>query len=283
VMEQEMAALHEQIAALNGQLLEVQNERDASVRTSDDLKRQLSASSAATKELGVKLDAANADIERQARQLGDHVAASDAAAKASAATQARLQAELHASEKKLSDIQEALIRATSELQREKEKAATALAAATAESMNLQEQVCALEARLTEAEQQKLRPEADDQRQNIRGRQSLDAIRKENSPHGQHSGHAVRVGSVQVGLPEHHHDRRNSLHAETDSSLPPKRRTSDPASRILPGSDLSIDQPLTPALAALVSSANLPPREPGLTRTRSSSRPGQDGSVSQVYF
>ena len=280
-METETAALHEQIAALTEQLLVVQNERDASVRTSDDLKRQLSASSAATKELGAKLDAANADIERQARQLSDHVSASDAAARASAAMQARLQAELHAAQKNLSDSQEAAIRAVSELQREKETAALALAAATTESKELQKQVRALEARLTEAEQQKSQPEADDQRQNIRGRLSLDAIRKENSPPPHHSGHAV--GGVQVGLPEHHHEKRNHLHAETDSSLPPKRRISDTGPRISPGASLSVDLPLTPPIAALVSSANLPPREQGLTRARSSSRLGQDGSVSQVCF
>jgi DNA repair exonuclease SbcCD ATPase subunit len=280
-MEQETAALHEQIAALNGQLLAAQSDRDASVRTSDDLKRQLSASSAATKELGAKLDAANADIERQARQLGALVAASDAAAKASAAMQARLQAELHASQKTLSDSQEALSRATSELQRERETAAAALAAAATQSKELQKQVRALEARLAEAEQHKSRPEADDQRQNVRGRQSLDAIRKENSPARQHSGHAV--GGVLVGLPQHHHEKPKSLPDETDSSLLPKRRISDTAPRISPGASLSIDLPLTPALAALVSSANLPPREPGLTRARSSGRLGQDGSVSQVCF
>lgn len=275
-MESEAAALHEQIAALNDQLLLVQNERDASARTSDNLNRELSASTAAMKELGVKLDAANDEIEMQARQLRDQVSAADAAAKACASMQARLQAELHALQKTVNDSQEALVRTTSELHREKETAALALAAAATEAKELVKQVRALEMRLTEAEQQKSLTESNEQR-----RHSLGAKRKENSPPRQDCGHAI--GSVKVGLPEHHHEKRISSHAAIDSSLPPKRRISDSGTRISPNASCSIDIPLTSNLAALVSSANLPPREPGLMRARSGSRLGADGSVSQARF
>ena len=104
------------------------------------------------------------------------------------------------------------------------------------------------------------------------------------------GHAV--GSVVVGFPQHHHEK-HSHHAATDVSLP-KRRSSDPppASHAGAAAAVKMDQPLTtsvsslqltPSVSALLSSAHLPAREPGLSRTKSGSKDrDQTGtSVTQV--
>ena len=244
---------------LQEQLLAARNERDESVRNFEHLQHELSACSAAKKELDAKLSTADVEIKRQARQLADQVAAANAAAAAAASLHARLQDELLASQNHLSDSQRALHYAQSELEREKEFAASSLAAASSDSEKLRNQVHGLEARLSEIERQKLLHTTNQEQQQ-------DCREDKNIADG---GHAV--GGVVVGFPQHHH-QKHSHHAAVGVSLP-KRRVTDPppASHAAAAAAVTIDQPLTPSVSALLSSAHLPTRSPGLSRTKSGSK------------
>ena len=254
-MESEAALLQEQLSA-------ARRERDASACKSDDLQRELSAASDVIQELRAKVDAADAEAKRLSQQLLDQAAASADASRAAAAVQAHLQAELQSSQHMLASCQQSLLYATSELERARGVAAAALSAAAAESRELRDRMRSLEARLTEAEHQKSLLEKAEQQHRVEA-QIRAQDRKESPPLPQRAGHAVVA--VQVGTPEHHHERRHSAHAASDVELPRKRHSSSSP----PKPAVSLDQPLTLPLAALVSSAHLPAREPGLMRSRSS--------------
>ncbi len=263
-MESDVAALQDELAA-------ARNERDGHARMLENLQREIAVSNEALEKFRGKIDAADAEIKRQAQQLLDQVAASEEASKAAAAAQEHLHAELHASQKTLDESQQSLILLKSELHQERAVAA----AAVAESRGLLERVGSLQARLSEAEHQKslleqqnqklLLDKAEEQRRNDVQKCVQDLKRSPPPQRGSPS-----VGAVHVGFPLHHHDRRHSAHSEVDADLPERRRSVSFAASS--SAELVLDQlPLTPSLAALVSSANLPAREPGLMRARSGSR------------
>jgi hypothetical protein len=87
--------------------------------------------------------------------------------------------------------------------------------------------------------------------------------------------------VQVGAPEHHRDRRHTAHSALGAELPTMRRSASFSASS--AAELALDQlPLTPSLAALVSSAHLPARQqPGFKRTRSRSKSGADPVLQQA--
>ena len=259
-MESEIAALLEQLSAAH-------HERDASARKCDDLQRELSAAGHVIKELNAKVDAADADIKHQSRQLADQVAASAHASKAADVAQAQLQAELQSSQNVLSGCQQSLLIATSQLEREKEIAAASLAAAAAESRELRERVGSLEARLSEAERQKSLLEKGGAVQQSRAEGQACAEDQKQAPaRPQRDMH--HVARVQVEAPEHHRERRHSAADLELMSLPAKRHSSP--GPVAAAAQASLDQPLTLPLAALVSSAHLPVRATGLMRSKSSS-------------
>ncbi len=256
-MESEPAVLQEQLSA-------ARRERDASARKSDELQRELSAASDVIQELRAKVEAADAEAKRQSQQLLDQAAASADASRAAAAVQAHLQAELQSSQNMLAGCQQSLLYATSELERARGVAAAALAAAAAESRELRDRMRSLEARLTEAEHQKSLLEKAEQQHRVEAQ--IRAQDRKESPPARPRRVSHETAAVQVGTPEHHHERRRTVHAASDVELSAKRRSSSNP----PNPAVSLDQPLTLPLAALVSSAHLPAREPGLMRSRSSS-------------
>jgi hypothetical protein len=265
-----------EIEALHEQLFAAQSERDECVRKFQQLQHELSASSALIKDLEAKFRTADAEIQRQARQLTDQAAASDAAAAAAASARARFLNELQASQNQLSGSQQALQHAKSELEHEKQAAASLLAAAAIESKELLKQMRALETRLFETEHQKSLLEKSQKLQHTEVRQEQHGISRPTQ-----GGHAI--GSVIVGLPQHHHHQASSHHADVNVEVPPKRRNSEPPVCSSPEAAGTIDVPLTPSISALLSSAHLPAREAGLTRSRSSSRAGAETCVTQVQF
>jgi hypothetical protein len=250
-------------AVLQEQLSAACQERDAFARKSDGLQRELLASGDEIKDLRSKVDAADAEIKRQSQLLLDQAAASANASKAAAAVQANLEAELQSLQNLLTDCQQTLLCTTTELERVQEVAAASQAAAATESHQLREQMRSLEARLSEAEHQKSLLEKAEQQQRTAA-QKYAQDQKESPPRPQLGGHTVAI--VQVGAPEHH-ERRHSAHPASDVELPPKRLSS--SNSLDSAAEISLDRPLTLPLAALVSSANLPSREPGLMRSRSS--------------
>ena len=88
-MESDVAALQDELAA-------ARNERDGHARMLENLQREIAVSNEALEKFRGKIDAADAEIKRQAQQLLDQVAASEEASKAAAAAQEHLHAELHA-------------------------------------------------------------------------------------------------------------------------------------------------------------------------------------------
>jgi hypothetical protein len=248
-----------EIESVREQLLAAQGERDACARNAHELQLQLAASRTAMNELEGKCHTFKSEIERQARQLLDQTAASDAAAADAASLRSRLQAELQASQNSLSDSQQALLQLQSERQREREVTASSLAAAEIRSNDLLKQVLGLETRLSEVEHEKCLLE-----------QRVVEGPHDESPFSPKKSGGHTIGSVVVELPERHGKRNDSL-------LPPRTRraTTDSPSSSSPTKDF----PLTPSVSDLVSSANLPPREAGLSRTRS--RTGSDNSEASV--
>lgn len=241
-----------EIESIREQLSAAQCERDACARNAHELELQLAASRAAINELEGKCHTFKSEIERQARQLLDQIAASDASAADAASMHSRLRAELQASQNLLSESQQALLHLQSERQREREVTASSLAAAENQSNDLLKLVRGLETRLSEVEHEKcvLEKRVGD------GHHDEGHISPKNS-----GGHTI--GSVVVALPERHGKRNDSL-------LPPRRATVDSSPLASSPSAVTKDFPLTPSISDLVSSANLPPREAGLSRTRSRS-------------
>jgi hypothetical protein len=188
---------------------------------------------------------------------------------------ARLLAELQSSQMLLSGSQQALLHAKSELDHEKLAAALSLEAAANESKELLKQIRGLETRLFEAEHQKSLFEKSQEQQHAENRQDEHGLSRPTQ-----GGHAI--GSVMVGLPQHHH-QATSHHAGVNVEIPPKRRSSEPPACNFSPAAATIDVPLTPSISALLSSAHLPAREVGLSRSRSSSRVGAETSVTQVQF
>lgn len=246
-----------EIESVREQLLAAQVERDSFAQNAHELQLQLAASRTAINELEGKCNTFKSEMESQSRQLLDQIAASDAAAADAASLRSRLQAELQASQNHLSDSQQALFQLQSERQREREVTASSLAAAENRSNDLLKQVRGLETRLSEVEHEKCLLE----------QRVVEGLRHESPVFPNKSG-GHTIGSVVVEFPERHgpelHGKRN------DSLLPPRTRraTSDAPPLLSSSSSPTKDFPLTPCIADLVSSANLPPREAGLSRTRS---------------
>ncbi len=282
VLQEQLSALQEQLSALQEQLSASRREGDASARKSDDLQRELSTAGNVIQELQAKLDAADAEAKRQSQQLLDQAAASADASKAAAAVQARLQAELQSSQNMLARCQQSLLFATSELERERGVATAALAAAAAESRELRDHMRSLEARLSEAEQQKSLLEKAEHQHRVEGQ--IRAQDRKESPPARPRRVSHEAAAVQVTIPEHHHERRRTVHTAGDVDvrssieLPAKHQSS--SGPLSSAALVSLDQPLTLPLAALVSSAHLPTRELGLVRSKSGSRIGAEAKPMQ---
>jgi uncharacterized protein YigA (DUF484 family) len=252
-----------QIHSLQEQLLAAQDERDSCARKVNDLQRDLSV-------CGAALKLAETEVQRQAFQLAEQIATSEIERAAAASMRSRLEADLQASQKHLSESKDALRSTRLELEHEKEVAASSLAAAVLESQGLLQQVQTLQNCIAELEKKKLLLETSADNRSIAHEPHHHTRQLNQSIEAGHS-----IGSIYVGVPEHHHGRKCLPHSTAVSESPAQMsHSSDSCPNAL-------DHPLTSSIAALVSSANLPPRQSRLSRSKSGSNIGSESSVLQV--
>jgi chromosome segregation ATPase len=170
--------LQASIIAANAQIGQQAQQLSDQVKTSSAAAAEAAAAAAASQaQLQAEVDAANGraavaaaaavsakeDLEVQIARANNLLQAEAAARASAAAERSRLEAmtqdhaagisRAQALQKTLSDREEALFRITSELDREKEAAASSLAAASSASKELLDKVRGLETRLSDAQQQ----------------------------------------------------------------------------------------------------------------------------------